>query len=82
MKRPRRNGNSTLEGQREAAIREYMAGLTVVRTTFRNVPVGIEIARAYSDQLWVKDSRFENVSGAMWLEYWLSTMQIGHSRLQ
>ncbi|HMC78339.1 MAG TPA: glycosyl hydrolase family 28-related protein [Vicinamibacterales bacterium] len=56
--------DSVFEGQREAAIREYMAGLTVVRTTFRNVPVGIEIARAYSDQLWVKDSRFENVSGA------------------
>ena len=56
--------DSVFEGQRDAAIREYMAGLTVVRTTFRNVPVGIEIARTYSDQLWVKDSRFENVSGA------------------
>src|SRR6476661_1941705 len=56
--------DSVFEGQRDAAIREYMAGLTVVRSTFRNVPVGIEIARGYSDQLWVKDSRFENVSGA------------------
>src|SRR4051812_44667832 len=56
--------DSVFEGQRDAAIREYMVGLTVVRTAFRNVPVGIEIARAYSDQLWVKDSRFENVSGA------------------
>jgi sugar lactone lactonase YvrE len=56
--------DSVFEGQRDAAIREYMAGLTVVRTTFRNVPVGIEIARTYSDQLWVKDSQFENVSGA------------------
>ena len=37
--------DSVFEGQRDAAIREYMAGLTVVRTTFRNVPVGIEIAR-------------------------------------
>ena len=41
-----------------------MAGLTVVRTTFRNVPIAIEIAREYSDELWVKDSRFENVSSA------------------
>jgi hypothetical protein len=56
--------DSVFEGQRDAAIREYMAGLTVVRTTFRDVPVGIEVAQAYSDQLWVKDSRFENVSGA------------------
>jgi hypothetical protein len=36
----------------------------VVRTTFRNVPVAIELAREYSDQLWVKDSRFENVGSA------------------
>ena len=56
--------DSVFEGQREAAIREYMAGLTVVRTTFRNVPVAIELAREYSDQLWVKDSRFEHVADA------------------
>lgn len=56
--------DSVFDGQRDAAIREYMAGLTIVRTTFRNVPIAIEIAREYSDQLWVKDSRFENVSDA------------------
>ena len=37
--------DSVFDGQREAAIREHMAGLTVVRTTFRNVPVGIEHRR-------------------------------------
>jgi sugar lactone lactonase YvrE len=41
-----------------------MAGLTVVRTTFKNAPIAIEIAREYSDELWVKDSRFENISNA------------------
>ena len=41
-----------------------MAGLTLVRDTFRNVPVAIEIDPEYSDQLWVKDNRFENISGA------------------
>ena len=56
--------DSVFEGQREAAIREHMAGLTLVRDTFRNVPVAIDIDPTYSDQLWVKDSRFENVSGA------------------
>jgi hypothetical protein len=56
--------DSVFDGQREAAIREHMAGLTVVRTTFRNVPVGIAIDRDYSDQLWLKDARFENVSSA------------------
>jgi sugar lactone lactonase YvrE len=56
--------DSVFDGQREAAIREHMAGLTLIRDTFRNVPVAIDIDPHSSDQLWVKDSRFENVSGA------------------
>ena len=32
--------------------------------TFRNVPIAIDIDPHYSDQLWVKDSRFENISRA------------------
>jgi hypothetical protein len=54
--------DSVFEGQRDAAIREHMAGLTLIRDTFRNVPTAIEIDPQYSDQLWIKDSRFENVS--------------------
>jgi hypothetical protein len=54
--------DSTFEGQREAAIREHEAGLTLVRDTFRNVPAAIDIDAGYPDQLWVKDCRFENVS--------------------
>jgi sugar lactone lactonase YvrE len=57
--------DSIFEGQREAAIREHMAGLTLVRDTFRRVPVAIDIDPQYSDQLWVKDSRFEDVSRAV-----------------
>lgn len=56
--------DSVFDGQRDAAIREHLAALTVIRTTFRNVPTAIEIDRDYSDQVWVKDSRFENVSNA------------------
>jgi hypothetical protein len=56
--------DSTFEGQREAAIREHQTGLTVVRTTFRDVPVGISIDKGYSDNLWLKDARFENVATA------------------
>ncbi len=56
--------DSTFDGQREAAVREHLVGLTVVRTTFRNVPVAISIDPEYSDQLWLKDARFENVSTA------------------
>ena len=55
--------DSVFEGQREAAIREHEAGLTLIRDTFRNVPKAIDIDEGYPDQLWVKDSRFENISG-------------------
>jgi len=56
--------DSVFEGQSEAAIREHEAGLTLVRDTFRNVPVAIDIDPRYSDELWVKDSRFEHISKA------------------
>ncbi|HEX7359002.1 MAG TPA: glycosyl hydrolase family 28-related protein [Bryobacteraceae bacterium] len=56
--------DSVFDGQREAAIREHEAGLTLIHDTFRNVPVAIDIDPHYSDELWVKDSRFENISRA------------------
>ncbi|HYJ35388.1 MAG TPA: glycosyl hydrolase family 28-related protein [Rhizomicrobium sp.] len=56
--------DSQFEGQREAAIREHEASLTLVNVSFRNVPVGIEIDPDYSDWLWAKNTRFENVSKA------------------
>jgi len=55
--------DSVFEGQREAAVREHEAGLTLIRDTFRDVPTAIDIDPHYSDELWVKDSRFENISG-------------------
>ena len=55
--------DSSFDGQREAAIREHEAGLTLIRDTFRNVPTAVDIDRGYPDQLWVKNSRFENISG-------------------
>ena len=54
--------DSVFEGQSEAAIREHEAGLTLIRNTFRNVPKAIDIDEGYPDQLWVKDSRFENIT--------------------
>ncbi|MET3667644.1 glycosyl hydrolase family 28-related protein [Caulobacter sp. 1776] len=56
--------DSTFEGQRDAAIREHEAGLTLVNVALRDTPVGIEIDRGYGDWLWGKDVRFENVSKA------------------
>src|SRR5579863_2208840 len=55
--------DSAFDGQREAAIREHEVGLTLIRDTFRNVPTAIDIDPGYSDELWAKDCRFENVSG-------------------
>ncbi len=56
--------DSTFDGQRDAAIREHEAGLTLVNTVIRDVPIGIEIDRGYGDWLWGKDVRFERVSQA------------------
>jgi hypothetical protein len=55
--------DSTFDGQREAAIRENEAGLTLVHDEFRDVPTAVSIDPHYSDQLWIKDSRFENITG-------------------
>jgi sugar lactone lactonase YvrE len=55
--------DSTFEGQREAAIKEHQAGLTMIHNQFRNVPAVISIDPGYAEELWVKDARFENVSG-------------------
>ena len=55
--------DSTFEGQRVAAIREHEAGLTLVHDTFRNVPEAISIDAGYPDELWVENSRFENITG-------------------
>ena len=56
--------DSHFEGQQVAGIREHEAVLTLVNVTFRDMPVGIEIDRGYSDMLWGKDVRFDNVTDA------------------
>jgi hypothetical protein len=55
--------DSTFDGQREAAIQEHEAGLTLVRDTFRNVPSAVSIDPGYAEELWLQESRFENISG-------------------
>ncbi|AUW59623.1 gluconolaconase [Sphingobium sp. SCG-1] len=56
--------DSTFQGQRDAAIREHEAGLTLLNVAIRDTPVGIEIDRGYGDWLWGQDVRFENISKA------------------
>jgi sugar lactone lactonase YvrE len=55
--------DASFENQREAAIREHEAGLTLIRPVFRNVPTAIAIDDKYSDELWVKDGVMESISG-------------------
>jgi Pectate lyase superfamily protein/SMP-30/Gluconolactonase/LRE-like region len=55
--------DATFEGQREAAIREHEAGLTLIRPQFKDVPTAISIDAKYSDELWIKDARMENITG-------------------
>ncbi len=55
--------DSSFDGQTQAAIKEHEAGLTLIHDTFRNVPQAISIDPEYSEELWVKDSRFEDISG-------------------
>ena len=57
--------DSTFEGQRETAIREHEAGLTLIRDAFRDVPKAIDIDAGYPDQLWVRDCRFERIADAV-----------------
>jgi sugar lactone lactonase YvrE len=57
--------DSTFDGQRESAIREHEAGLTLIRDTFRDVPKAIDIDPGYPDQLWVKDCRFERITDSV-----------------
>ena len=53
----------SFEGQREVAILEHEAGLTLIRPHFRQVPTAVEIEPEWADELWVKDARLEDISG-------------------
>jgi Pectate lyase superfamily protein/SMP-30/Gluconolactonase/LRE-like region len=55
--------DSSFEGQREAAIQEHEAGLTLVRDQFRDVPTAVSIDPGYAEELWMQGVRLENISG-------------------
>lgn len=55
--------DSTFEGQTIAAIREHEAGLTLVHDRFLNVPQAVSIDPDYHEELWIENTRFENISG-------------------
>lgn len=55
--------DSTFEGQSKAAIKEHEAGLTLIRAHISKTPTAISIDPTYAEELWVKDSRFEDLTG-------------------
>jgi hypothetical protein len=55
--------DATFEGQREAAIREHEAGLTLIRPQFKDVPTAISIDPGYAEELWIKDGQLDGVTG-------------------
>jgi sugar lactone lactonase YvrE len=55
--------DASFEGQREAAIREHEAGLTLIRPRFANVPTAISIDPRYAEELWIKDAVMDEISG-------------------
>lgn len=55
--------DSTFEGQSIAAIKEHEAGLTLIHDQFKNAPQAISIDPTYSEELWLKNVSFEDISG-------------------
>jgi sugar lactone lactonase YvrE len=55
--------DSTFEGQRRAAIETEEGGLTLVRVHISNAPTAVFVRENRSEELWMEDSRLENISG-------------------
>ena len=55
--------DSSFEGQRKAALETNTAGPTLIRVQFRHVPTAIEITDERSDNLYMRDSIFEDIAG-------------------
>lgn len=55
--------DTSFTGQRFAAIRTQEAGMTIVRAQFRDVPTAVLVDLERSEALFIRDSRFEHLSG-------------------
>ncbi|MEI8343100.1 MAG: glycosyl hydrolase family 28-related protein, partial [Verrucomicrobiota bacterium] len=54
--------DSRFEGQRIAGIDTEEAGLTLVRDQFKNMPSAVIVHEGRAEELWIKDSYFENLT--------------------
>ena len=55
--------DSAFSGQRKAGILSSETGLTLIRDQFANVPTAIETRPIRAEELWMEDSRLENIPG-------------------
>jgi len=55
--------DSEFEGQRRAAIETEEGGLTLIRLQVRHTPMAVLVRPDRSEELYVEDSRFENIAG-------------------
>ena len=55
--------DTTFEGQSVAAIQSQLAGLTLIRPAFKNVPTAVSMSPNRGEQLWIKDGSMEEITG-------------------
>lgn len=56
--------DSSFDGQRVAGIRTQEAGFTLIRVSFANMPVGLQVSPGEVEQLYGRDLRMENIREA------------------
>jgi sugar lactone lactonase YvrE len=56
--------DSSFDGQRAAAIKTQEAGFTLVRVSFSNMPVALQVAPGEVEQLYGRDLRMQNIRDA------------------
>src|SRR4051812_14089445 len=56
--------DSSFDGQRAAAIKTQEAGFTLIRVSFSNMPVALQIAPGEVEQLYGRDLRMHNIRDA------------------
>jgi len=55
--------DATFSGQRVAAIQTEEAGMTIIRGQFKDVPTAVLVPPDRAEELFIRDSRFEDISG-------------------
>ena len=55
--------DTAFEGQSVAAIKSELAGLTLIRPQFKNLPTALSMSPEHGEELWIKDGRMEDIHG-------------------